>query len=546
MKCFKCNREVLQDSEFCSSCGTYLLDSEMTYEEKVLDYVKRLRGRYARGVETPDQELADRYLEETEEELYGRDLLTSVKRFLSITRRGFRLEESKSMTDVELLDMIRGTVRKYGKRFCPHCVDDDEDIAMDIYLHFKTKKFMERYDPAVCEIHYFVWMGCRNYLIDQERKMNRIDEYSYDEEYSTPNKEIILHGALPGTEEKEYELLYDLIEQLDDTPLGEAKETPIGELVPSEQSIMKLYLEAYKPTEVGQMFEMSRIKVKRMMDKAIEKLQQYVQNREVVFVDSVSGISSNEVGELISVFYPLYLSHAMYEENIENDYYINQGVKYNTGSFTLEIPWVCDNFTLSETLIKKTLMSILYELGYPPALVDQFWNTGVQINTTIEKDSCEGRCYSLLYTFNSPLSVPKLKIAKNAYEMITAYFLDVYEGKTGVWDIYRVQTIGSDLLIGVNEATKEYVNKGEIYITENLQAEFARIGYKEGSEKAIQDSEENIEMIEKLQGMYERLEDLRREKSNLSENNQSVENIEKEILELRKEIEEMKLLIGEE
>ena len=235
-----------------------------------------------------DEELARLYISENPIELQGKDLLTSVKRFLPVQHRGVALQGAANISDVELLDMIQGVVHKYRDRYCPHCRDDDEDLAMDIYLHFKKKGFLERFNPAVCEIHYYIWMGCRNYMIDLERKLGGVEYSSYDEEYSTPDREIKLLDPQEGVSAKQKQMLLGLIEKLDDEPLGPVVETPLGDMAPSEKSIMKLYLESYKPTEIGRFFHISRMKIKNIIDEAIAQLQQYVKGREILMADRKS------------------------------------------------------------------------------------------------------------------------------------------------------------------------------------------------------------------------------------------------------------------
>ena len=161
----------------------------------------------------------------------GRPLLHSVKSFLVVLRRGEAKSGLSSMTDEELLSMINGVVGKYGKRFYPHSTLDNYDLAMDIYLHFKQKGFLERFNPAVCEIHYYIWMGCRNYMIDQERRSKSINYVSFDEEFSTPDKEILLIDEEMTQLVLRSQLIYDLVDLLQmEEAWGEVRVTPLGDM----------------------------------------------------------------------------------------------------------------------------------------------------------------------------------------------------------------------------------------------------------------------------------------------------------------------------
>ena len=256
-------------------------------EEQVYIYVSRLRDRYAKGVSLSTEEIVRQYLNEVNPlPEMGRPLLHSVKSFLVVLRRGKAKEGAISMDDEQLLSMIQGVVHKYGNRFYPHNPFDEYDLGMDIYLHFKKKGFLERFNPAVCEIHYYIWMGCRNYMIDCERRSLSINSISFDEEYSTPDREIALIDNELVQMILRSQLIYDLIEVLKTEPTwGEVRETPLGDLQLSLWAIMKLYLEGYKFTEIGKIFNISRLRVKDLFQQAVSLLKDYVQSREIVLSD---------------------------------------------------------------------------------------------------------------------------------------------------------------------------------------------------------------------------------------------------------------------
>ena len=257
----------------------------MVYLEKVVDYISRLRSRYGKNLTQSNDELAQLYVSENPKELQGRELLSSVKQFLSKMNRGEALKGVSSLSDIDLLDMIKGTVRKYRYRFCPHCRDDDDDLAMDIYLHFKQKGFLERFNPAVCEIHYYIWMGCRNYMIDQERRSKSINYVSFDEEFSTPDKEILLIDEEMTQLVLRSQLIYDLVDLLQmEEAWGEVRVTPLGDMQLSLWAIVKFYLEGYKPTEIGKIFNISRLRVVDLYNEAVDLLREYVRGREMVLV----------------------------------------------------------------------------------------------------------------------------------------------------------------------------------------------------------------------------------------------------------------------
>ena len=290
------------------------------------------------------------------------------------------------LSDIDLLDMIKGTVRKYRYRFCPHCRDDDDDLAMDIYLHFKQKGFLERFNPAVCEIHYYIWMGCRNYMIDQERKLKNVEYSSFDEEFSTPGQELKLLDPNEGLSKKQKDMLSGLIEKLDDEPLGSVAETPIGDLVPSEKSIMKLYLESYKPTEIGQFFHMSRLKIKKIIDDAIAQLKQFVQGREILMADAFKGFSAEEIGLLLETYYSVNLVKYLTEEQkqlFDMEFILDYGVRVDpiVGGVSLIIPIVHGEAEVDLSVVKKAISDTLdlYHLDF--SLIEPYFNEAVTIRT---------------------------------------------------------------------------------------------------------------------------------------------------------------------
>ena len=362
------------------------LGGSMVYLEKVVDYISRLRSRYGKNLTQSNDELAQLYVSENPKELQGRELLSSVKQFLSKMNRGEALKGVTSLSDIDLLDMIKGTVRKYRYRFCPHCRDDDDDLAMDIYLHFKQKGFLERFNPAVCEIHYYIWMGCRNYMIDQERKLKNVEYSSFDEEFSTPGQELKLLDPNEGLSKKQKDMLSGLIEKLDDEPLGSVAETPIGELVPSEKSIMKLYLESYKPTEIGQFFHMSRLKIKKIIDDAIAQLKQFVQGREILMADAFKGFSAEEIGLLLETYYSVNLVKYLTEEQkqlFDMEFILDYGVRVDpiVGGVSLIIPIVHGEAEVDLSVVKKAISDTLdlYHLDF--SLIEPYFNEAVTIRT---------------------------------------------------------------------------------------------------------------------------------------------------------------------
>ena len=91
--CEVCHRPAILDGRFCGYCGSKFLNDnealdidvvEDSYFEKVVNYISRLRSRYGKSLTQSDEELARLYISENPIELQGKDLLTSVKRFLSV------------------------------------------------------------------------------------------------------------------------------------------------------------------------------------------------------------------------------------------------------------------------------------------------------------------------------------------------------------------------------------------------------------------------------------------------------------------------------
>lgn len=199
-------------------------------------------------------------------------------------------ETLTKLNNIDFSDMnsVYPFVRKMVYGMCghyhPNRRDPLDEVAWDCYTHFVIKKYFERYDEKqafkTTNKMYFIKIGVRNYLIDQERKAaRRIKTVSGDREIG---EGTTLFNMIDDKVSDEM-VARVVVEELVDTLKGRQDwgmehETPCcGTTKVSHHAIMVHYIRGYKRKEIAAIFTLSVNRVNGIiregLDLMIEKVE---------------------------------------------------------------------------------------------------------------------------------------------------------------------------------------------------------------------------------------------------------------------------------
>lgn len=188
----------------------------------------------------------------------------------------------------QTLTFVKRMVASMWMRFHPNKKDSIEDLAWDCYTHFVIKKYFERYDENAAykktNKMFFIKIGVRNYLIDQERReTRRIKTVSGDmmvgegtSLFNMIDEKISDDVMTRVSAEEVVELLKGEMEW------GKEHETPcLGVTKVSHHAVMVHYVKGYKPKEISSIFTLSVNRVNAIIRESMTMLIDKVKEEEL-------------------------------------------------------------------------------------------------------------------------------------------------------------------------------------------------------------------------------------------------------------------------
>lgn len=200
--------------------------------------------------------------------------------------------------DKRVKEFISVMVRGMWRRFHPKHKGEIPELCWDCYVHIMTfrgrsgKSFFERYDDnytshgVKMNRMYYIKLGVRNWLIDQERKASRkIQTVSGD---SLVGETTTLFQLLEDTtfvddssRREMSEVVEHLIARLKaEKEWGPVSETPDGESRLSHYRILKHHVEGYKSKEIADFFSISVNRVNSLVRESVKILCEKYNGRE--------------------------------------------------------------------------------------------------------------------------------------------------------------------------------------------------------------------------------------------------------------------------
>lgn len=180
----------------------------------------------------------------------------------------------------KISDAQNGIVRRFlrSKKNIEYQIDFD-DLVQGCICHWIDKKYLQRYNPKITTIDYFLYVGIRNYAYSYvtKKRIKTISENiilakSDDEEQSLVD--LVGYDVVDYMSTLMSEEVLSLVDTAERGKEVEIPEKGTGRL--SSRNVFDLWLKGYSMTEIHRVFNITATRVSQIVREVLAFLKHYL------------------------------------------------------------------------------------------------------------------------------------------------------------------------------------------------------------------------------------------------------------------------------